>query len=343
LIETADATPFAGQHGSLALDAAGNPHIGYARAFTSDVMHARKIGGAWAIDAVDTSAFIAPQFISIALDAAGSPQLAFHNNLSSGFDLHYARKFEWGWAGEVVDASGVVGQMNSIAIDAQGNPHLSYADYTSDNLKYATKVAGLWTIETADGSPADAGYHTSIALDPTGRPCVSYYDNTNDDLMYARRSAGEWTVQVADGSASNVGLYTSIAIDMTGSPRVSYHDVTSGNLLFAYLNDPTGVDTIDLGGAARGAGAGALALAALPSVTRGGTEIRASLPFGGGAAVSVYDAAGRLVRRLAAAPGETAVYWDGRDERGAASASGVFFARAEGHSASRPARIVLQR
>ncbi len=67
-----------------------------------------------------------------------------------------------------------------------------------------------------------------------------------------------------------------------------------------------------------------------PSVTRGGTEIRANRPLNDPAAVQIYNVAGRLIRDLQLQGGTTSVHWDGRNGSGAPAASGPYFARIQG-------------
>jgi len=60
------------------------------------------------------------------------------------------------------------------------------------------------------------------------------------------------------------------------------------------------------------------------------TQLRFAVESAGDVSLSVYDARGRLVRDLgtaAYAAGEHAVTWNGRDDRGRAMASGVYFVR----------------
>lgn len=83
----------------------------------------------------------------------------------------------------------------------------------------------------------------------------------------------------------------------------------------------------------------ALRLTAVPSVTRGSTEIRASRPFRRAATLFVHDVTGRRVRSLAADAGVTAVRWDGRNEAGRPAAAGVYFVRVSGVPAN-TARVV---
>lgn len=84
-------------------------------------------------------------------------------------------------------------------------------------------------------------------------------------------------------------------------------------------------------------------LIAWPSVTHDGTDLRMSAPFDAGSALAVHDASGRLVRRLVAHRAAASLRWDGRDERGARVAPGIYFARIEGDSPHAAARIVCVR
>lgn len=68
-------------------------------------------------------------------------------------------------------------------------------------------------------------------------------------------------------------------------------------------------------------------LTASPSVTRGGTMLRASRPFTEAKTVHVFDISGRLVQSLVMAAGARRIQWDGRDFTGAQTASGVYWAR----------------
>ncbi len=76
------------------------------------------------------------------------------------------------------------------------------------------------------------------------------------------------------------------------------------------------------------------------------TLIRYDLPAAEHVTLSVYDVSGRLVARLVGdgqAPGQHAVRWDGRDDRGRALAPGVFFYRFEAGEYKETQRMVLMR
>jgi len=70
-----------------------------------------------------------------------------------------------------------------------------------------------------------------------------------------------------------------------------------------------------------------------PNPFTAATSIRFSLGRRSSATVTVFDASGRMVARFDEGtldPGEHAVDWDGRDERGRPVTSGVYFYRLEG-------------
>ena len=56
-----------------------------------------------------------------------------------------------------------LGAYISIALDAQDNPHICYYHLEDDNLEYAVKTDGSWTIQTVDATPG-AGKHASLAV-----------------------------------------------------------------------------------------------------------------------------------------------------------------------------------
>ena len=69
----------------------------------------------------------------------------------------------------------------------------------------------------------------------------------------------------------------------------------------------------------------------VPNPFNPATQIRYNVPVGGGdMSLRIYDVRGRLIRTLVsgqAIPGERSVTWNGRDDRGQAVASGVYFYR----------------
>ncbi len=76
------------------------------------------------------------------------------------------------------------------------------------------------------------------------------------------------------------------------------------------------------------------------------TRIAFSLPRAEGILLQIFDAQGRLVRKLADgtyAAGEHRVNWDGRDESGAALASGIYFYQLSGENRAARHKLLLLR
>jgi hypothetical protein len=83
-----------------------------------------------------------------------------------------------------------------------------------------------------------------------------------------------------------------------------------------------------------------------PNPTEGITSIRYDLQAPGDVSFSIYDIAGRLLRRLnagAANTGPHEVIWDGLDDSGKPVASGVYLARITTSKGSTTARVVVAR
>jgi hypothetical protein len=85
---------------------------------------------------------------------------------------------------------------------------------------------------------------------------------------------------------------------------------------------------------------------ASPNPSTGSTAIAFALPADGDVRLRVYDAAGRLVRTLIdgrAPAGEGLRTWDGRDDRGAPAAGGVYFFRLDSGGKTLTRKMILVR
>src|SRR6185436_15109696 len=82
---------------------------------------------------------------------------------------------------------------------------------------------------------------------------------------------------------------------------------------------------------------------AVPNPFARGSEIRFTLDRASRVDVSIHDASGREVRRLAPGPmgsGPHALTWDGRDGRGRIAAAGVYFVRIRSEEREAVAKLV---
>ncbi len=146
------------------------------------------------------------------------------------------------WDFETLDSIGEVGTWISMVTDGSGNPHISYADYTKKDIKYAGWTGTSWQIETIPDNGRTYRW-TSIAVDALGDVHMAYFHDSGKDLQYARRSAGGgWSVETVDQGAvkgygkPSAGNWNSIVVDTAGNPHISYrdgYDNTPGSLKYA--------------------------------------------------------------------------------------------------------------
>ena len=89
-----------------------------------------------------------------------------------------------------------------------------------------------------------------------------------------------------------------------------------------------------------------MTIAAVPNPMRDHSTLVLELPRKGMVAVGIYDASGRIVRRLHEGALEAGVWrfpWDGRDDRNRSAATGVYFVRALCDQAVVRSKLVIVR
>jgi hypothetical protein len=119
-----------------------------------------------------------------------------------------------GFVTETVDSAGDVGWQTSIALDHLGFPHIGYiAPSPLFDLKYASKSASGWSVETASthGNPISS---TSLVLDSNDNPAMA---TGGDDALYVFKVGGTWTEESIGGFAT---WFVALALDDNDVPRM---------------------------------------------------------------------------------------------------------------------------
>jgi len=244
-----DSSGDVGQYASLALHPSNQyPRIAYYDWTNMRLKYASWNGTSWDISVVDSSSTAdLGEYCSLALDSSGNPAISYldatngilkfakYNSVTSKWDIEIVDSGTGGGGGGGGGGGyAYVGYYSSLVIDTNGNPHISYYDYTTRKLKYATKTGLTWTIMIPDlGTTNDVGGYTSITINNTGKPIISYYDWTSSDLKCAQYVSGTtWQVWKVD-YLDDVGQYTSVALDSNQNIYISYLDITNFDLKLA--------------------------------------------------------------------------------------------------------------
>lgn len=211
---------------SLALDAAGWPHVvyhGHDGAYRYSLKYAAFDGATWQISSVDDE-MATGWFPSLALDSRGEPHVAYHHAHDK---LVYAHFYGGSWHVQTVDSGGDVGEHAALAVDPANRPHIAYADETANLVKYARRAGASWQIMTVASLPGTTQSITlDMALDGGDHPHICYYDELADALKHATYDGAVWRIDtVAGGLTSYNGQHCSIAIDGDGHPHISFRNL----------------------------------------------------------------------------------------------------------------------
>jgi hypothetical protein len=236
-IETVDGgrgTPV-GQSPSLAIDRAGNFHLGYIDRSRNVLIYAYRGKQEQHWDKMDLDSPVGYS-TTLALDGEGKPHFAYQGFSETG--LHYAAWDGSVWHKQLIDPLSVAFFM-SMQIDKLGHPKISYYKrMNQDNsfalqLKYAFFDGRSWYRETVDPREG-TGKFNSLALDGAGNPHIVYSNIVAFDLEYAYWDGLQWVHNTPDTRRSSGGILgaSGLAIDSHGYPCFVYVEFAHHTLKF---------------------------------------------------------------------------------------------------------------
>jgi len=226
------------------------------------------------------------------------------------------------------DQPNAPGQLAALAVPGAPAPGRPGVTIASVNFLRAFTESGRLAFVVVLDDPAFGGQRTAVYLaEPSG------------DVREVVATGDLFDVQGTGGPGADLRTITLIqfgAMNPSGeiALRLDFDDGRSGH----YHVSPAGPVAVE-----PQAGRGVVFAQNAPNPFARSTRFDFELPAPGRVALSVFDASGRLVRRVLDEPrpaGRQAVEWDGRDQAGALLGSGIYWARFQSAGASRAIRMV---
>jgi len=217
-----------GAYTSIAIDSNDAVHISHYDYANDDLKYATcasscSSASSWTKISVDTTGNVG-YYTSLAIDSNDAVHISYRDTTNQA--LKYATcasscSSAVSWTTTSVDTTANVGAYTSIAIDSNDAVHISYHDYTNEDLKCATDKSGSWATTTVD-STGDVGSYTSIAIDSNDAVHISYFDETNDYLKLV----------VLDSSSNLYGYSISPALPAGLSLNFTNGEISAHQLYF---------------------------------------------------------------------------------------------------------------
>ena len=172
-IQTVDRRFDTGKFNSLALDAAGNPHIAYTHVGLGDLLYAYWDGKSWKFSDADSrrkhNSYVGIGN-SIAVDSKGNPHIAYFD--ASRETVKYAYWDGKTWTTEVVRSLSSRSELDhvSIQVDANDRPHIAFYDGGTGVLKYAVRKDVPAEPPASDQATTTTGNDVKSADKPADKP-----------------------------------------------------------------------------------------------------------------------------------------------------------------------------
>ena len=219
--------------GAVSYARAGNSdhYVLYRGGAQGDLTLARKSGGQWTYEVVDTAN--GTSFTDLVITSSDTIHVVWFGGTT--LCLNYARRHiaDSVWIRESVDCSNnPVGEYPVLLVDDDELPHVVYYDAANFTVKYAVKssISRSWNVEFVDSFGVSiSGQHNSMAFDGNGDPAIVYLDQGNSQLKFAERNlGGSWDITILEsGGTTSLGRPSDLVFDQFGNPWVAYNYFSS--------------------------------------------------------------------------------------------------------------------
>jgi hypothetical protein len=217
----------------VAMDQNDMPHISFHNHTYQDQVHLYLSPGGWVEDRIKDSGHDGWDN-SITIDENNNPHTSTIDPSGfGGVGVEYAFFNGSIWQVEAIGSAQIMyANTTSLALDKKGNPHITYYNDSTEDLMYAVREMGNWTISVVD-SASDAGRFSSLVLDTLDVPHISYFQHLTDSIGIVKIAVWnntEWNITNIDSldhvfiGFSGARNMTSLILDSQMNPHLTYSD-----------------------------------------------------------------------------------------------------------------------
>ncbi len=220
---------------SLQVDGAGDVQVCWDDWLLHDLWHGQRAAGVWTTELVEAVQIGKPGDCALALDEADGIHLGYYG---IDFGLRWATNQSGDWEAETADDAALSGWTSSGVATGSGVGvvvHVAYEDRNLDDLLYAVRDAGVWSIQTVD-SAGETGRDPSLVLDAAGAAHIAYVEGFGDAVRYATNASGDWATETVEETAGGPSLVFGSGSDF----HLTW--IAAGELRHATRGLPDGVD-----------------------------------------------------------------------------------------------------
>jgi len=189
--------------------------------------------GGWSEEIVDDLPGATSE-VSIAVDSRGNPHIVYTPELA-GLPMRYASWDGTTWRKEdIVLRGGILSP--SLVLDPAGKPHVAYIVDSGNEVDYASRSVGGWTVEIVDIVSPNQTLATSLVLDSRRRPHIAYDELFAVGINYAVKSDVGWSIELVD---SGQRWDPALVLDSADNANMVFYDAERGALIYAMQSSGT--------------------------------------------------------------------------------------------------------
>jgi hypothetical protein len=266
---------------------------------------------------------------SLVIDSAGTPWIFYSRYMGDSSQIYYSFKSGISWiTGSPISGNQIKAYHPSATVDRNGQILVSWQNFDdiTGNIYYNKYNESLWNIPLRIESPCNNNVFPAMTSDYNGCSWIAWqgYSSGEWDIYTSYMQDSVWSDPQVVG-LNGAGINPEIGVDKSRVWLVWQNytsdswDIYSSQMLLSGVTEddevkPKSFQILDIS----------------PNPFRDITSIYFSIPEEGKVKINVYNIAGRKVQSILnerLKKGYHFVLWDGRDENGHKTSSGIYFIR----------------